>query len=54
MNDQDDIVEALAVKDGRIVFAGSAADGQAYKDVAGSVVDLQGSFVLPGLIERCV
>lgn len=51
VNDQDDIVEALAVKDGRIVFAGSAADGQAYKDVAGSVVDLQGSFVLPGLIE---
>ncbi len=51
VNDQNDVVEALAVKDGRIVFAGSAADGQAYKDTAGSVVDLQGKTVMPGMID---
>lgn len=51
VNDQNDVVEALAVKDGRIMFAGSAADGQAYKDTAGSVVDLQGKTVMPGMID---
>lgn len=51
VNEQNDIVEALAVKDGRIVFAGSSADGQPYKDGAGSVVDLQGKTIMPGLIE---
>lgn len=47
----DTTAEALAVRDGKIAFVGSAADGQAYKDAAGQVVDLQGSFVLPGMID---
>lgn len=50
-NEQNDVTEALAVKDGRIVFAGSAADGAAYKDAAGSVIDLQGKTVMPGMID---
>ncbi|RDB63246.1 amidohydrolase [Gordonibacter sp. 28C] len=50
-NEQNGVAEALAVKDGRVVFAGSAADGTAYKNAAGSVVDLQGKTVMPGMID---
>ena len=48
---QDRMAEALAVRDGKIAFVGSSSDGQRYKDTAQNVVDLQGRFVLPGLIE---
>lgn len=47
----DSVAEALAVKDGRIVFVGSAADGQAYKEAAAEVVDLAGGMLLPGFID---
>lgn len=47
----DSIVEALAVKDGKIVFAGSANAGQAYKHSAKDVVNLQGDTMLPGFID---
>ena len=33
----DTTAEVLAVRDGKIAFVGSAADGQAYKDAAGQV-----------------
>lgn len=42
-------VEALAVRDGRIVFAGSSADARALS--AAEVIDLQGAPVLPGLTD---
>lgn len=45
------IVEALAVQDGKIVFAGSAADGAMYKESAKEVVDLQGKMMMPGIID---
>lgn len=51
VDDADTVTEALAVKDGKIVFVGSAADGQAYKDVAAEVVDLDGGMLLPGFID---
>lgn len=50
-DDGQTIAEALAVKDGRIVFVGSAQDGAAYKAAAGEVVDLQGNMMMPGLID---
>ncbi len=43
--------EAMAVKDGLIVFIGSQADGEAWKAQAKEVVDLQGQTLIPGFIE---
>ncbi len=43
--------EAVAVKDGRIVFVGSNADVAAWIGSATEVVDAQGNFVMPGFIE---
>lgn len=42
-------VQALGVKDGRIVFVGSDADGQKQIGADTQVVDLQGRFVMPGI-----
>ena len=41
--------EAIAVRDGRIVFAGSAAAAEPYRADAGRVIDLGGRTMLPGL-----
>ncbi len=47
--DKDEhIVEAMAVKDGRILAVGSTAE---LKTLGSTVVDLGGKMVLPGLIE---
>ena len=43
--------EALAVRDGRIVWVGSAADGAALAGPRTTVVDLAGRLVLPGFID---
>lgn len=48
---QGTTAESLAVRDGKILFAGSAEDGKAYKEKAKEVVDLQGKMMLPGLID---
>lgn len=42
-------VEALAVKDGRYVFVGSAADARAWVGPETKVVDLGGRMAMPGL-----
>jgi len=44
-------VDAMAIKDGRIVFVGSAKLVQAYKGNATRVVDLDGKTVIPGMID---
>lgn len=44
-------VEALAVLDGRIVFAGSNADAAAYETGAAQVIDLVGKTAVPGFID---
>ena len=44
-------VQALAVKDRRIAFAGSDAEAEALKAEAESVVDLGGKMMLPGFID---
>ena len=45
------VVDALAVKYGRIVFVGSADDGAPYKEVAKEVIDLGGKMMTPGMID---
>jgi predicted amidohydrolase YtcJ len=46
--------EAVAIRDGALVFVGSAADGEAYRANAARVVDLGGATVLPGLVDAHV
>ena len=48
---RDSIAEALAVKDGKIVFVGSAEDGATYKEAAREVIDLESKMLMPGLID---
>jgi predicted amidohydrolase YtcJ len=45
------IAQALAVKDGRVVFVGSAAAVQAWIGPNTRIEDLRGKLVLPGLID---
>lgn len=43
--------EAVLLRDGRIEWLGSAADGEAKRAEAGRVIDLEGAVVLPGLVD---
>ena len=47
----DTVAEVLAVKDGVIIFVGSADEGKPYRDGAAEIVDLRGGNLLPGLID---
>lgn len=49
--DSPQYVEALAIKDGKIAFAGSKADAQAWQGASTRVVDLAGKTLLPGFID---
>ena len=44
-------VEAMAIKDGRILFVGPARLAQTWKGTATRVVDLDGKTVIPGMID---
>ena len=46
--------EAVAVRDGRIVFVGTGADAEAFRGPNTEVRDLAGATVIPGLIESHV
>ncbi len=46
--------EAVAVKDGKIVFVGSDAQAKAYAGSATQVVDLKGHFAMPGIVDEHV
>lgn len=48
---QNTIAQALAVKDGRIVFVGSDAEAAAYLGEETVAIDLEGRFMMPGLID---
>ena len=50
-NDRQPRAEAIAVKDGRIVFVGSSADVKPFREAATRVVDLAGKTVVPGLTD---
>ena len=43
--------EAVAVKDGKIVFVGSSADVKKYTGEKTELIDAKGQFVMPGFIE---
>ena len=51
VDDMDTIVEALAVKDGKIIFAGSQNEGAQYKGPNTELVDLDGKLLLPGFFD---
>lgn len=43
--------EAVAVRDGRVVFVGTSKDAEAYRGPATRVIDLAGATALPGLVD---
>lgn len=48
---QDNVHQALAVRDGRIVYVGDNAGAVAFKGKQTRIVDLQGRMLMPGLID---
>ena len=50
-DEMDTFAEAVAAKDGLILFVGSAAEAEAYIGDATVVVDLDGQFILPGMTD---
>lgn len=51
MNDRSPVVEAVAVKSDTILFAGSLAEAEKYRDEKTESMDLQGATMTPGFIE---
>ena len=51
MDEKNPQVEAVAVKDGRILFAGSEEEARAYISQETTLIDLQGKTMTPGFIE---
>lgn len=51
MNPAQPSAEAIAVKDGKILFVGNSADAQAFAGDSTDVIDLAGKYVTPGMIE---
>lgn len=51
MNVEQPTVEAVAVKDNKIIFTGSAVDGRGFVGRNTKVIDLQGKTMTPGFIE---
>ncbi len=51
VDENDTIAEAVAIKDGKIVFVGSSNDVKAYIGTGTEVIDLEGKMVLPGLMD---
>ncbi|MFE7376015.1 amidohydrolase [Bacillus cereus] len=51
-NEKQDVVEAVAVKEGKITFVGSNKDVEEFINEDTKVVDLQGRFILPGFVDN--
>ncbi|MGI9263936.1 MAG: amidohydrolase [Gammaproteobacteria bacterium] len=51
MNEVQPNAEAIAIRDGKILFVGSSADAQAFVGADTDLVDLAGKYVTPGFIE---
>lgn len=43
--------EAVAVRDGRIVFVGSSAEARKYRGPTTNLIDLKGRMVMPGIVD---
>lgn len=50
VNAADDVVQALAVRDGMIIAVGSEAEVMAHRGARTEVIDLQGRALLPGFV----
>jgi predicted amidohydrolase YtcJ len=48
------VAQAIAVKDGKILYVGTKAGADAYKGSATDVVDLRGKIVMPGFVDAHV
>ena len=51
VDDARPVVAAMAVRDGRVLFAGSVREAMALRGAATSVVDLGGQTVIPGMVD---
>jgi hypothetical protein len=51
MDDSNPSAEAIAIKDGKILFVGSNEDAELYIGDSTEVIDLEGKFIIPGFIE---
>ncbi len=51
VDDHDSVREAIAVKDGKIIYVGTKAGAQALAGPATHNVDLQGRMLMPGLVD---
>jgi hypothetical protein len=51
VNDRAPRAEAIAVKQGKIIFAGSNSDARAYQGRETRIIDLRGNTVVPGLTD---
>src|SRR5260370_20124534 len=51
LNSHNDIVQAIAIRDGRILRVGKNADVLKLKDASTQLIDLKGRTVTPGLID---
>ena len=51
VNEAQPWAEAVAVKDGKLIFVGAAADAEGVTGESTSVVDLGGNFVMPGIFD---
>ncbi|MBS1567594.1 MAG: amidohydrolase [Bacteroidetes bacterium] len=51
MDANNSIVQAVAIKDGKILATGNTADIEKYKDAHTEVIDLAGKTMVPGLID---
>jgi len=54
VDSRDSVAQALAVREGKIVFVGSSADAKALVGPATRVIDLRGRTATPGLIDTHV
>lgn len=51
---KDSVAEAIAIKDGKILYVGTTSGAEAYKGSATKIVDLNGKIVMPGLVDAHV
>lgn len=51
IDDKNTVAEAIALKDGKILYVGTKAGAENYKGSATNVVDLKGKIVMPGFID---
>jgi len=54
IDDKNTIAEAIALKDGEVLFVGSKTGAEAYHGTATKVVDLNGKIVMPGFVDAHV